>query len=216
MLQAEGVELSASTEVAGFETAGGRVRRVITNRGDFTPGEVVIAAGAWSAQWARKLGVGGLSMQPAKGYSITVRAPANGPRVPVLLGEGKIAMMPLGEQLRIGGTLQLAGMNTAVAARRVDGIRRTVRSYLPRMEATETVETWSGLRPCTPDSMPFIGRAGRYGNLSVAFGHGYIGMGLAPATGELIAQIIAGKEPDIDPAPLRPDRFHARRAGAGR
>jgi D-amino-acid dehydrogenase len=210
MLQGEGVELSPDTEAVGFDTAGDRVTRVITTHGDFTPGEVVIAAGAWSAACARKLGVAGLSMQPAKGYSLTVRAPANGPRLPVLLAEGKVALMPLGDQLRIGGTLELAGLDTTISARRVDGIRRTVRAYLPRMEATETVETWSGLRPCTPDSVPFIGRAGRYGNLSVAFGHGYIGMGLAPATGELIAQIIAGKEPDIDPAPFRPDRFQGR------
>jgi D-amino-acid dehydrogenase len=213
MLEDEGVELSPGTEAIGFDTVGDRVRRVITTRGDFTPGEVVIAAGAWSAACARQLGVRGLSMQPAKGYSITVRAPANGPRRPLLLAEGKVALMPLGDRLRLGGTLELDGLDTTIRARRVDGIRRTVRAYLPRLEATETVETWSGLRPCTPDSVPFIGRAGRYGNLSVAFGHGYIGLGLAPATGELIAQIIEGKEPDIDPAPFRPDRFRIRFRG---
>lgn len=218
MLQRDGVELCPDTEAVGFETAGDQVTRVITTRGDFTPGEVVIAAGAWSAACARQLGVRGLAMQPAKGYSVTVRAPSGGPRRPVLLSEGKVALAPLGDRLRFGGTLELAGLDTTISARRVDGIRRTVSAYLPRLETTETVETWSGLRPCTPDSVPFIGRAGGYRNLSVAFGHGYIGMGLAPATGELVAQIVTGKEPDIDPAPFRTDRFQrqGRVQGQGR
>jgi D-amino-acid dehydrogenase len=208
-LSGMGVMIHAGTEVTGFEVAGRRVTRVITNRGGFSPREVVIAAGAWSPACARKLGVG-LVMQPAKGYSITVKAPPNAPRLPVVLSEGKVAVMPLGDRLRFGGTLELSGMDGTVAARRIAGIRRTVEAYLPRLEPTETIETWSGFRPCTPDSLPFIGRAGPYANLSIACGHGYIGMGLAPGTGELLAQIITGEQPRADPAPFRPDRFGGR------
>jgi D-amino-acid dehydrogenase len=210
VLAGMGVQVHAGADATGFEVAGRRVRRVITSRGDFTPGEVVIAAGAWSPACARQLGVG-LTMQPAKGYSITVKAPANGPRLPVLLSEGKVAVMPLGDRRRFGGTLELSGLNGAVSDRRVAGIRRTVDAYLPRLEPTPVIETWSGFRPCTPDSLPFIGRAGGYANLSVACGHGYIGMGLAPGTGELLAQILTGERPGTDPAPFRPGRFGARR-----
>jgi D-amino-acid dehydrogenase len=206
MLAGLGVEIHPGTEAVGFEVAGRQVTKVITTRGEFTPAEVVVAAGAWSVAAARKLGVG-LVMQPAKGYSITVRAPRGGPRRPVILSEGKVAVMPLGDRLRFGGTLELSGLDGTVSQRRLDGIRRTVRSYLPHLESTETVETWSGFRPCTPDSVPFIGRTERYGNVSIACGHGYIGMGLAPGTGELIAQIIAGEQPDTDPEPFRIDRF---------
>ena len=201
-----GVVIHPGTEAVGFEVAGRRVTKVITTRGDFTPAEVVVAAGAWSPAAARKLGIG-LVMQPAKGYSITVRAPSGGPRLPIILSEGKVAVMPLGDRLRFGGTLELSGLDGAVSQRRLDGIRRTVQNYLPRLESTETIETWSGLRPCTPDSVPFIGRTDRYGNVSIACGHGYIGMGLAPGTGELIAQIISGEQPDTDPEPFRIDRF---------
>jgi len=183
-----------------------QVTKVITTRGAFTPAEVVVAAGAWSPAAARKLGIG-LVMQPAKGYSITVRAPRGAPRLPVLLSEGKVAVMPLGDRLRFGGTLELSGLDGAVSQRRLDGIRRTVRSYLPHLESTETIETWAGFRPCTPDSVPFIGRTERYGNVSIACGHGYIGMGLAPGTGELIAQLITGEQPSTDPEPFRIDRF---------
>jgi D-amino-acid dehydrogenase len=209
VLASMGVQILPETEATGFHTAGRRVTKVVTNRGEFTPAEVVIAAGAWSPVVARKLGVG-LTLQPAKGYSITVKAPPNGPRRPVILSEGKVAVMPLGDRLRFGGTLELSGLDATVSPRRLDGIRRIVSSYLPHLEETPTIETWSGLRPCTPDSVPFAGRAGRYANVSVTCGHGYIGMGLAPGTGEMIAQIIAGEQPDADPGPYRLDRFKRR------
>ncbi|OUC98777.1 FAD-dependent oxidoreductase [Streptosporangium minutum] len=209
MLRGMGVEIRERTEVVGFEVAGRTVERVRTTRGDLRPHETVIAAGTWSAECARKLDVG-LTLQPAKGYSVTVKAPRNAPRRPALLSEGKVALMPLGERLRFGGTLELAGMDGTISRRRVDGILRTVRSYLPELEITETLETWSGFRPCTPDSLPFVGRAESYRNLSVACGHGHIGMGLAPAGGRLLAQIIAGERPDMDPAPFRVGRYGGR------
>jgi D-amino-acid dehydrogenase len=205
-LTSMGVDIYPETEAVGFEAAGCQVARVITSRGDFTPREVVVAAGAWSAACARKLGVG-LTLQPARGYSVTVKAPANGPRLPIQLSEEKVALMPLGDRLRFAGVLELSGLDGAISGRRVDGIRRAVSSYLPQLETTPTVETWSGLRPCTPDGLPYLGRAGHYGNLSVACGHSNIGMGLAPASGELIAQIIAGEQPGTDPDPFRVGRF---------
>jgi D-amino-acid dehydrogenase len=204
-VEAMGVEIQAQCEVSGFEAAAGRVEAVRTDRGDFRPRETVIAAGTWSAQWARRLGIR-LDLQPAKGYSITVRTPRGAPRRPVLLSEGKVALMPLGDRLRFGGTLELSGLDPAISERRVDGIRRTVRDYLPELESTETLEVWSGFRPLTPDGLPLIGRAGPYRNLSVACGHGHLGMGLAPVTGRLIAQIVAGEPPDMDPSPLRVGR----------
>lgn len=209
-LEGMGVEIHTHAEVAGFEVMGRRVEQVRTARGDFRPHEVVIAAGVWSAGCARRLDIG-LKLQPAKGYAITVTTPRNAPRLPVLLSEGKVAISPLGDRLRFGGTLELSGMDGVVSRRRVDGIMRTVQAYLPRLENTEILETWSGFRPCTPDSLPFMGRAEPYSNLSIACGHGHIGLGLAPAGGKLIAQIIAGEQTDIDVAPFRIDRY-ARRA----
>ncbi len=201
-----GVEIHPQADVTGFEIASRTVGPVRTTLGDFRPREIVIAAGAWSAECASKLDIR-LKLQPAKGYSITVRMPRNAPRLPVLLTEGKVAIMPLGDRLRFGGTLELSGLDSSISGRRVHGIRQTVRAYLPQLQTTETLEVWSGLRPCTPDSLPFLGRAGAYRNLSIASGHGYIGMGLAPAGGKLIAQILAGEKPDMDIAPFRIGRF---------
>jgi D-amino-acid dehydrogenase len=200
-----GVDIHENSAAVSFETSGNAVRRVRTAHAEFTPGEVVIAAGAWSARCARKLGVP-VALQPAKGYSVTVTMPPNGPRLPVILGEGKVALAPLGDRLRLGGTLELSGMDGAVCQRRVAGILRTVRDYLPGLAQTETLEVWSGLRPCLPDGLPAIGRAGRHRNLVISCGHGHIGMGLAPYSGRLVAQIVAGERPGIDLAPLRVDR----------
>jgi D-amino-acid dehydrogenase len=174
------------------------------------PGETVIAAGSWSAQCARMLDLR-LRLQPAKGYSITIAAPPGAPRRPVLLSEGKIALAPLGDRLRIAGTLELSGLDTAVSGSRVNGIRQTVRSYLPGLDQAHTLETWCGLRPCTPDGLPLLGRAERYRNLSIACGHGHVGMGLAPASGKLIAQLVCGEQPDADLAPLSIERSRRRR-----
>lgn len=219
-LAAMGVRFAPRVQVTGFKVAasgaGGREIRVVrTSSGDFAADEVVIAAGAWSARCAAMLGVG-LMLQPAKGYTVTIPAPPAAPRLPVLLSEGKVALMPLGDRVRFGGTLELAGLRTSVSRKRVDGIVATVRSYLPGLAiggagAQAQQEVWSGLRPCTPDSLPYLGRVSRYQNLSVACGHGYIGMGLAPATGKLVAQIVTGAPADVDPAPFRVGRF-----GAGR
>ena len=206
LLEEMGVEIRAHEPVVGFEAADGRVAAVRTSRGNVWPREVVIAAGAWSTQWARKLGVH-LELQPARGYSVTAGRPRGAPRLPVLLSEGRVAVMPLGDRIRYGGTLELSGMDGAISERRVEAIRRTVDEYLPGLESTETLEVWSGLRPCTPDGLPLIGRAQPYRNLSVACGHGQIGMGLAPITGRLIAQILAGEPPDLDLAPFRVGRY---------
>lgn len=210
-LEAMGVRFAPPAQVTGFDVAangsGGRqIRGVRTTGGALFADEIVLAAGAWSARCAAMLDVG-LTLQPAKGYTVTIATPPAAPKLPVLLSEGKVALMPLGDQIRFGGTLELAGLSTSVSRKRVDGIVATVRSYLPGLAIGADQRVWSGLRPCTPDSLPYLGRVSPYRNLSVACGHGYIGMGLAPATGKLVAQIIAGQESDIDPAPFRVGRF---------
>ena len=205
-LRARGVEILTGAEVRGFEVTGRRVRGVRTGRGDLRPAEVVIAAGVWSVACARMLGVG-LTLQPAKGYAVTVPAGPGAPTRPVLLSEGKVAVMPLGDRVRIGGTLELSGLDTSVSPRRVDGILHTARRYLPALDTDRRLDVWSGLRPCTPDSLPLIGRAGGWGNVSVATGHGHIGMGLAPAGGELLAHLVTGAEPALPLETFALDRF---------
>lgn len=201
-----GVRVLGGTEVTGFERAAGRVTCVRTGAGDLRPAEIVVAAGSWSAGLVKMLGRR-LALQPAKGYSVTAPALSGAPRRPVLLSEGKVALAPLGDQVRLGGTLELGGLDSSVSRRRVAAIIEAARSYLPGLKLGAEQDVWSGLRPCTPDSLPYLGRLPEYQNVSLASGHGYIGLGLAPVSGRLIAQVIAGQQPELDLTPFRADRF---------
>lgn len=211
LLRGLGVEIREHTEVTGCTVTARKITRLTTTRGELRPSEVVLTAGAWSTECARMAGFA-LPLQPIRGYSVTLDMPPGGPTRPVLLSEGRVAVVPLGARLRIGGRMELTGMRDAVSERRVRGMLRTVRDYLPELEQTATHETWSGLRPSTPDGVPLIGRAGPR-NLLVAAGYGHIGMGLAPAGGELVAHLLTGTTPVTDPVPLRPDRFDRSRDG---
>jgi len=202
----KGVRLQTSTEVLGFEISGRSVTSVKTTRGDFHPGQVVLAAGSWSPGVARDLRLN-LPIQPAKGYSVTVKRPPTCPAVPLLLGEARVAVTPLGETLRFAGTLELAGLDLSINRRRVAAVMRAAREYLTGMAELETVEIWRGLRPCTPDGLPLLGRPSAFENLIVAAGHAMIGMSLGPVTGKLVSQLACGESPAIDLKPMRVERF---------
>ncbi len=204
--EVEGVRILTQTEVLGFERSGRSIAAVRTSRGDFRAGHVVLAAGSWSPGVARDLSLR-LPIQPAKGYSITVPRPSGTPPLPLLLMEAKVAVTPLEDRLRLAGTLELAGLDLSINDRRVEAIRRGAREYLEGMDGIEGGEVWSGLRPCTPDGLPILGRPRRWDNLIVAAGHAMIGVSLGPITGSLVAQLVAGETPEIDVAPLSPDRF---------
>jgi len=111
--------------------------------------------------------------------------------------------------LRFGGTMEIAGLNERINPRRVAGILRAVPQYFPRFRAEhfEGLQPWCGLRPCSPDGLPFLGRTRAATNLVVATGHAMMGLSLAPVTGELVGQIIDGESPRFDLRLLAVDRF---------
>ncbi len=202
------VRIHPSTEVIGFKGRNRRIQTVVTTRGEFSANEVVLAGGAWSPAIASELGLK-LPIQPAKGYSVTFERPDRCPEVPASLAESKVAVTPMGDMLRFGGTLELAGMDLSINKRRVAAILNAVPRYLPDLNPNNLkhIETWRGLRPCTPDGLPFLGRSRTYKNLTVAAGHAMIGVSLGPITGKLVSQVVTGQTPAIDLGPLRVDRF---------
>jgi D-amino-acid dehydrogenase len=202
----KGAILQTETEVLGFETDGRRISTVITTRGDFSPEEIVLAAGSWSVPLARQLRIS-LPIQPAKGYSITVKKTPKMPTRALSLNEAKVAVTPMGDQLRFTSTLELAGLDFSINHRRVAATRQAVTDYLPGMEEMELIEIWRGLRPTTPDSLPLIGRCRMLENLIIATGHGMLGMAHGPVTGLLVSQIASGAAPTLDPTPFRVERF---------
>lgn len=203
-----GVTVLTDTEVTGFTKEKNRISVTRTTRGDLRADEVVLTAGSWSPALGELAGVQ-LPIQPAKGYSVTLKRPAGWPEQPFMLHESRVAVTPMGDTLRIGGTLELAGMDRSINQRRVAAILDSVSRYLPAFDtgAQEILETWCGLRPCTPDGLPFLGRAPGVNNLVVAAGHAMIGVSLGPVTGKLVRQIVAEEPPDIDLGLLAVDRF---------
>jgi D-amino-acid dehydrogenase len=148
-------------------------------------------------------------MQPAKGYSITGQRPEPSPHMPLYLGEARVAVTPMGPKLRLAGTLELAGFDFSINQRRVQAIRDAAAAYLVSGEMAEPVEIWRGMRPCSPDGLPYIGRSNHYQNLIVATGHAMLGLSLGPITGQVVAELVLGKRPSLDLTPFQIERFSA-------
>ena len=201
-----GVAIESSTEVRGFEISGRRITAVRTERGDHRAEEVVLAAGAFTPLLARPLGLR-LPIQPAKGYSLTMKKTAACPQLPLSLEERKLAATPMGDRLRLCSALELVGYDSAINPRRVAAIYAGARDYLAKIDESSPAEPWCGFRPLTPDSLPIIGRSPQHDNLTIAAGHGTLGITQGPVTGQLVTQLLAAEQPDIDLHPLRVSRF---------
>ena len=203
---AAGAELHPRTEVLDLETNGRRVTRLLTTRGEIEADTVVLAAGSWSPALGRRLRLD-LPIEPAKGYGVTVQRPGDLPELPCYEAASSVAITPMGDRLRLAGTLELGGLDMRVRWNRVAAIRRGAGEALAGAEQLAPLELWRGLRPCTPDGLPIIARSPRHDNLVVAAGHCMLGLGLGPVTGRLVAQLVNGVEPEIDVTALRIERF---------
>src|SRR5690606_1748809 len=118
-----------------------------------------------------------------------------------------VAITPMGPDLHFGGTMELSGFNTRIDPRRIRGILRAIETYLPNLEVEPPATPWSGLRPVSPDGLPYIGRVPRWRNLTVAAGHAMLGMSLGPGTGRLVADAVDGTESGFDVSAFAPSRF---------
>jgi D-amino-acid dehydrogenase len=201
-----GVQISTKTEVTGFESSQGMITKIHTTRGDVFPKQVIIATGSWSPAVARDLKLR-IPIQAAKGYSITLENPPVVPQIPLSFGEARVVVNPLGDSLRLAGTLELAGMDFSINSRRVAAMRKASSEYLPGLAQAKVIEIWRGLRPCTPDGLPIISRSQDFENLIVAAGHAMLGMSLGPITGKLVSQLLNGEKVEVDMFPFRMERF---------
>ncbi len=204
--RALGAQIWTKTEAMGFETSNGRIRSIRTTRGELHPKQVVLAAGAWSPDVVRGLKLR-IPIQAAKGYSVTLENPDPAPKLPLLFGEARVVVNPLGDALRLAGTLEMAGMDLSFNTRRLDAIRSSSIAYLAGLGDAKVIEIWRGLRPCTPDGLPILSRSKDFSNLIVAAGHAMLGMSLGPVTGKLLTQMICDEKTDLDVMPMRMERF---------
>jgi D-amino-acid dehydrogenase len=116
----------------------------------------------------------------------------------------------MGGALRVGGTMEIAGLNEDINPVRVRGIINAVPKYYPEFkpEDFDGIQPWRGLRPCSPDGMPYLGRTAKFPNLTLATGHAMMGLSLGPITGKLVAEILSGDKPSCELTMLSPDRYN--------
>ena len=200
-----GVRILTETEVEGFALSGSRIEQVGTSAGTFQPETVILASGACSGVLARRLGLR-LSIEPGKGYSITLERQPGVPEAPLNLSEAKVAVTPWQDRVRFAGTMELAGFERAINQRRVEAIIRTAKCFFPEFQAEGEPVVWAGMRPVSSDGLPIIGRSSKLGNLILATGHGMLGLTQAVVTGRLVADLVTGRAPLIPIEPFSPDR----------
>lgn len=201
-----GVEIRYDSKVSGFIRKGGKVSGVELEGGDLVEGDsVLLSGGAWTPELAKQLGAK-ISMQAGKGYSLTLPNPVQLPELCSIFVEGKVAITPMGQSLRFAGTMEVGGNDLSINPRRVQGIVKSVKQYFPKFDDSDFdgVEPWAGLRPCSPDGVPYIGTIPSADNVVVATGHAMMGLSLGPVTGHMVADLMEGKNVD---SRLRVDRF---------
>lgn len=198
-LQNAGVKLQLNTTVTGFEKNNNNISAVITDKEKISCDELVIASGSWIPLISEKLGIH-LLLQAGKGYSITYNNVEKNLHHPAILVDARTAMTPMGKDLRMGGTMEISGINNNILIKRAQAIFKAAKDYYPNLPVTfpSTDKIWSGLRPLTPDGLPYIGRHTKYNNIIIAGGHAMLGLSLAAATGKLVEEIADNKETSID------------------
>jgi D-amino-acid dehydrogenase len=204
-----GAQVREHTRVLDFEQTGCRVTAVVTDAHRIGCDQVVLATGVWTGLLAAKLGTA-LPIGPGKGYSVDYFPSPVALNTPLTFEDAHVAVTPLNGRLRLAGTMEFAGFDTAVNARRVAAVKRAAaRGFRDWDEQTPHAEPWAGLRPMTADGLPIVGRLQPEGNVLVASGHGMLGLTLAPSTAksvrDLARDVASGRPSPLQP--YGPERF---------
>jgi D-amino-acid dehydrogenase len=207
-LETAGVKIHRNTEVIKINHVGGKVSSVDTKDEAFAGDAFLIATGSWSPAVAKMVDLK-IPLMPGKGYSFMVNNPVKPMTIPSILCEARVAITPMNGGIRFGGTMEIGKINKQVNMNRVKGIVESVPKYFPdfKLPVPNQKEVWFGFRPCSPDGLPYIGKSDKYKNLAIATGHAMIGLGLAPATGKLIADAFNEEKPAMDASIFAPSRY---------
>lgn len=198
-LESKGVVFQLNTSITGFEKNGRKVTKVLTDKGDFNGDEVVVATGSWLSDMLKDLEIDVL-LQAGKGYSMTFEQVERNLRYPSILVDDRVAMTPMGGDLRMGGTMEISGIGSKMLIKRVESIFKAAKNYFPDLPVSFPThdKIWHGLRPLSPDGLPYLGRHSKYDNLVIAGGHAMLGISLAAGSGKLIDEIISGHSLSMD------------------
>lgn len=190
--------------VTGFGLDG-RPYQVLTDGGDALETDaIVLAAGAWSRRLASQLGAS-VPLDTERGYHLMLPPLDSGLRRPTIHGEQSFVLSPMEQGTRLTSQVEFAGLEAPADFRRVRGLLSAAKRMLPALEVEER-SAWLGFRPSMPDSLPVIGPVDGLPDVYLGFGHGHLGLTQGPATGRILADLVAGRDPGIDLAPYRAGR----------
>ena len=205
-LKAVGVTFYSNEKVEDLEVVNRKIVSIKTNNQTFKADEFVLAAGSWSHILSKKLGLK-LLLQAGKGYRINTNQDT-GIQIPSILAEAKVAVTPMNGFTRFAGTMEIAGINHNINRVRVEAIANAATRYYPEIKLTseEKENAACGLRPVSPDGLPYIGKSSKCSNLTIAAGHAMMGWSMGTGTGKLVSEIISDKKTSLDMTMYLPDR----------
>jgi D-amino-acid dehydrogenase len=193
----------------GFRVEGGRLKAVLTDGAEIPSDRAVISAGAYSKHLAALAG-DAVPLETERGYHVVIDNPGVEPRYPVMPSDGKMAFAVTPAGLRVGGQVELAGLEAAPNWKRAEVLLAFVREVYPGVTADlapEKVKMWMGHRPSMPDGLPCLGPASGCADIIHAFGHGHVGLTAGPATGKIVADLVSGRPARFDLTPYMARRF---------
>ena len=200
----QGAELSITT-AENIVLENGKLVGLKTSDGLIKCDKIVIAAGAWSKKLTEQLGLK-IPLESERGYHIELINPSVTPRSPIMLTAGKFVITPMQGRIRCAGIVEFGGLNAPASEAPIKLLKSHIKAHLPDIKYDST-ETWMGHRPAPADSIPFIGPLDAIPDVYAAFGHHHVGITGGPKTGKIVADMIAGRQPQIDVTPYKVDRF---------
>ncbi|MCK0130021.1 FAD-dependent oxidoreductase [Flavobacteriaceae bacterium F08102] len=205
-LRQKGVVFKTGEEVVDFNRSGSKIISVTTDKNVYRADEFVLGSGSWSGVLVKKVGLS-IPMEGGKGYRIDVHR-STGINYPAILMESKVAVTPMNGFTRFAGTMEFSGLNHAIKKERVTAIAKAAERYYKglRIHAEEIDDAKCGLRPVSPDGLPYIGRVKNFDNLTLASGHSMMGWSLGPATGKLVSEILCHRSLMMNIDPFNPSR----------
>jgi D-amino-acid dehydrogenase len=207
-LKSSGVDIQTNNPVKQIISERGKIKKVITSKGEYEGDAFVLAGGAWLNQLAKMVHLN-IPLMPGKGYTFTYDHPQKKLNVPAILCEARVAITPMNGHMRYGGTMEIGAPNDKINLNRVQGIVESISKYFPamRLDVPGEKDIWYGFRPCSPDGLPYIGRSSKIDNLFIAGGHSMMGLSLGPATGKVIADLANENKTEVNIQAFEPERY---------
>jgi D-amino-acid dehydrogenase len=208
-LEKNGVKFQLNTTVSDFTKNHAKIKEVVTDKGNYQADTIVLSGGSWLPDLAKKAGIR-LLIQGGKGYSYTYEHVEKNIHYPAILVDGRCAVTPWKRSLRIGGTMEFSGNNNRVLIKRMEGIYNSVKKFYPGLpiDVPPTDKIWTGLRPVSPDGLPYIGKANHFDNVLISGGNAMLGISEGAACGQIISDLIENRSTPIDISAFKLDRFN--------